>query len=91
LGLLSDSGQTVLGKPILNNLPYRWEIQPPLSQPRSRLAAVEVEGQIYVIGGEGEDGASLDLVEIYDLASKQWRQGAHWRWPPARRRTVATI
>jgi DNA-binding CsgD family transcriptional regulator/N-acetylneuraminic acid mutarotase len=76
LGLLSDSGQTLLGKPVLNNLPYRWEVQPPLSQPRSRLAAVEVEGQIYVIGGESEEGVSLDLVEIYHLESKQWRQGA---------------
>jgi DNA-binding CsgD family transcriptional regulator/N-acetylneuraminic acid mutarotase len=76
LGLLSDSGQTVLGQPVLNNLPYRWEIQPPLSQPRSRLAAVEVEGQIYAIGGEDEVGMPLDLVEIYDLASKQWRLGA---------------
>jgi N-acetylneuraminic acid mutarotase len=76
LGLLSDSGQTTMGKPVLNNVPYRWEVQPPLSQPRSRLAAVEEAGQIYAIGGEGEDGATLDLVEIYDLASGQWRRGA---------------
>lgn len=76
VALLSDSGQTVLGKPVLNNLPYRWEVQAPLSQPRSRMATVEVDGLIYVIGGEGEDGASLDLVEIYDLATNQWRQGA---------------
>ena len=76
LGLLSDSGQTVLGKPVLNNLPYRWEVQAPLSQPRSRLAAVEVANQIYVIGGEGEDGVPLDLVEIFDLDTKRWREGA---------------
>jgi DNA-binding CsgD family transcriptional regulator len=76
VGLLSDSGQTVLGKPLLNSLPYRWEVQPPLSQPRSRLAAVEVDGRIYVAGGEGEDGVTLDLVEIFDLASKQWQKGA---------------
>jgi hypothetical protein len=40
------------------------------------MATVEVDGLIYVVGGEGEDGAPLDLVEIYDLTSKQWRQGA---------------
>jgi DNA-binding CsgD family transcriptional regulator/N-acetylneuraminic acid mutarotase len=76
MGLLSDSGQTLLGKPVLNNLPYRWEVQPPLSQPRSRLAAVEEAGHIYVVGGEGEDGTTLDLVEIYDLEKGQWREGA---------------
>jgi DNA-binding CsgD family transcriptional regulator/N-acetylneuraminic acid mutarotase len=76
LGLLSDSGQTVLGRPVLNNLPYQWEVQVPLSQPRSRLAAVEVAGLIYAVGGEGEDGTALDLVEIYDLEVGQWRQGA---------------
>lgn len=76
LSLLSDSGQTVLGKPVLSNLPYGWEIQPPLSQPRSRLASVEIDGLIYAIGGEAEDGSALDLVEIFDLATKQWRDGA---------------
>ncbi|MCC6456804.1 MAG: hypothetical protein IT328_17750 [Caldilineaceae bacterium] len=75
MGLLSDSGQTLMGKPVLNNLPYRWEVQPPLSQPRSRLAAVEDGGQIYVVGGEGEDGTTLALVEIYDLERGEWRQG----------------
>lgn len=76
VGLLTDSGQTLIGVPMLNNLPYRWEIQPPLSQPRSRMAAVEDGGQIYVIGGEGADGTTLDLVEIYNLEQGQWRQGA---------------
>ena len=83
LGLLSDSGQTVLGKPVLNNLPYRWEVQAPLSQPRSRLAAVEVANQIYVIGGESEEGVPLDLVEIFDLDTKLWRQGASLPSPRA--------
>ena len=83
VGLLSDSGQTVLGKPVLNNLPYRWEMQAPLSQPRSRMAAVELAGLIYVLGGEGEDGAPLDLVEIYDLTTGQWRKGAPMASPRA--------
>jgi hypothetical protein len=76
VGLLTDSGQTLIGVPMLNNLPYRWEIQPPLSQPRSRMAAVEDSGEIYVMGGEGADGTALDLVEIYNLERGQWRQGA---------------
>jgi DNA-binding CsgD family transcriptional regulator/N-acetylneuraminic acid mutarotase len=83
LGLLSDSGQTVLGKPVLNNLPYQWKVQPPLSQPRSRLAAVEVAGQIYAIGGENEEGMALDRVEIFDLESGQWRQGSSMPDPRA--------
>ncbi len=76
VGLLSDSGQTLMGKPVLNNLPNRWEIQPPLSQPRSRMAAVESAGQIYVVGGEGEDGETLALMEIYDLNMGRWRRAA---------------
>jgi hypothetical protein len=65
-----------LGKPVLNNLSYKWEVQAPLSQPRSRMAAVELERQIYVMGGESEEGIPLDLVEIYDLELGRWRQGA---------------
>lgn len=76
VALLSDGGQTILGKPVLNNLPYRWEIQPSLSQPRSRMAAVVDGEKIYVIGGEGEEGAPLDLVEIFDLLTKQWQQAS---------------
>jgi N-acetylneuraminic acid mutarotase len=72
-----------LGKPILNNLPYRWEVQPPLSQPRSRHVAVELTDEIYVIGGESADGSALDLVEIFSLATKEWRQGAPMPSPRA--------
>lgn len=89
VGLLSDSGQTIMGKPVLNNLPNRWEIQPPLSQPRSRMAAVEAAGQIYVVGGEGEDGETLDLVEIYDLNMGQWRRAAPL--PSPRANLAATL
>lgn len=76
VGLLSDSGQMSFGKPVLTNVPNRWKVQPPLSQPRSRMAAVEVDGRIYVVGGEGEDGTPLDLVEIFELGSQEWREGA---------------
>jgi len=76
VALLSDGGQTILGKPVLNNLPYRWEVQPSLSQPRSRMAAIVDGNKIYVIGGEGEEGTPLDLMEVFDLVTKQWQKGA---------------
>ena len=71
LSLLSDSGQTIVGQPGIDNLP-RWEVRVPLGQPRSRLAAVQMGGQIYVAGGEGEGGNALDTVEVYDLDAGQW-------------------
>jgi DNA-binding CsgD family transcriptional regulator/N-acetylneuraminic acid mutarotase len=76
VALLSDGGQTILGKPVLNSLPYRWEVQPPLSQPRSRMGAIVDGDKIYVIGGEGEEGTPLGLVEVFDLLTKQWQQAS---------------
>lgn len=74
VGLLSDSGQTAIGKPAVEILP-RWEARPALPSPRSRLAVAHLGNQIYALGGEGRNGQTLDRVEIYALNEEQWRSG----------------
>jgi N-acetylneuraminic acid mutarotase len=69
--LLSDVGQTVVGKPAPENLP-RWEARTPLAQPRSRAAAAVVGDQFLIIGGENAAGNTLALVDAYDLRFNQW-------------------
>ena len=71
VGLLSDSGQTVIGKPALEILP-RWEAHAALPSPRSRLAVAQVGHVIYALGGEGGDGQTLDRVEVYPRGEGEW-------------------
>ncbi len=70
--LLSDAGQTIVGKPAVELQP-RWEARTPLLQPRSRMGVVQINDQIYVIGGEGADGQTLPSLDAYDLHFNQWR------------------
>jgi DNA-binding CsgD family transcriptional regulator/N-acetylneuraminic acid mutarotase len=82
LMLISDSGQTVVGKPVVESLP-RWAIQPPLQPARSRMAALQISGQIYVVGGESVGGVTLDRLDIFDLAQGQWTTGTALPTPRA--------
>jgi len=50
----------------------RWNEAARLPTARSRLAAVYVEGEIYVIGGDTPDGPT-GQVEEYTIASNTWR------------------
>ena len=38
----------------------RWEAGPPMSTARDRACAVVLDGAIYVMGGEDEDGTDLN-------------------------------
>ena len=72
--LLSDRGRTVLGQPVAR-LQARWEPRIPLSAPRSRLAVVYLQDQLYAIGGETASGNTVANVETYDLTVNEWRTG----------------
>ncbi|HME60861.1 MAG TPA: kelch repeat-containing protein, partial [Candidatus Binatia bacterium] len=54
-------------------LPGRWQLRASVPEPRSELAAVELNGKIYLIGGYIKNG---DLFEEYDPASDSWRRRA---------------
>jgi DNA-binding CsgD family transcriptional regulator len=49
----------------------RWQARAPLPTPRSGLALVAYEGQIYAIGGESADGVT-GAVERYDPQTDGW-------------------
>ncbi|MEZ4676061.1 MAG: LuxR C-terminal-related transcriptional regulator [Caldilineaceae bacterium] len=70
--LLSDSRSTVLGQPV-PALELRWEQRTPLDRPRSRLAVVLVDDQLYAIGGETVNGHVIADVDAYDLEINEWR------------------
>ncbi len=69
--LLSDSSLGVIGAPVVTTLP-RWEARTPLTSARSRLAGAVLGETLYALGGEGQDGETLDLVTAYDLRVNQW-------------------
>ena len=47
-----------------------WAVKAPMPTARRALAAVEVDGKIYAIGGSG--GGTLNIVEEYDPAVNTW-------------------
>jgi DNA-binding CsgD family transcriptional regulator/N-acetylneuraminic acid mutarotase len=53
----------------------RWNSMAPLPSPRSRLAAVYLDGKVYIIGGDTPDGVT-GAVEEYDPSSNSWRARA---------------
>jgi hypothetical protein len=50
-----------------------WTVGAPMPLVRDHLAAVVVEGEIWVIGGR--NGGLSGRVDIYDPAADQWREG----------------
>ena len=52
-----------------------WQTATPLPTPRSRLAAVGIGRQVYVIGGETATSYANN-VDIYDPASGAWQSGS---------------
>lgn len=54
-----------------------WENIQPMPTPREGMAAVALDGKIYVIGGKNETGYNaLDIVEIYDIQRQEWNTGS---------------
>jgi glucose/arabinose dehydrogenase/N-acetylneuraminic acid mutarotase len=54
----------------------RWDSLAPMPTARAGATAQVLNGDIYVIGGMGADGASVDVVEIYDPETNTWSTGA---------------
>lgn len=69
--LLSDTGAANLGQPTIPSEP-RWASQTPLSQPASRMAVVNTDRWLYVIGGESNEGTLSELA-AYDLDFNRWQ------------------
>src|SRR2546427_10247113 len=54
-------------------LPGKWELRAPMPSARTEVAAAELGGKIYVMGGYEKNG---DLLEEYDPAKDSWRRRA---------------
>jgi glucose/arabinose dehydrogenase/Ca2+-binding RTX toxin-like protein len=55
-----------------------WTPLPPMPTPRGGATAQAIGGKLYVAGGIGADGASLDTVEVFDPSA-----GPSGAWAPA--------
>ncbi len=66
---------------------YAWRVLPPLPTPRSEVAAVELGGRVYVIGGLDGLGRASTAVEVYAPASGRWSPGP--RLPEGRHHAAA--
>ncbi|RMF59684.1 MAG: T9SS C-terminal target domain-containing protein [Bacteroidetes bacterium] len=49
-----------------------WSARAPMPTPRWGAAAVVLDGQIYVLGGQNAQGVVLDVVERFDPATGTW-------------------
>jgi PKD repeat protein len=52
-----------------------WTVLPPMTIPRGGAVANPLQGKIYVAGGMGADGASLDSMEVFDPVTNSWSSG----------------
>lgn len=67
--------------------PEAWSSGAPMPTARGRLAAAEVDGIIYAIGGERDDGSVLAAVEAFNPVTDSWSTKASM--PTARRNLAA--
>jgi N-acetylneuraminic acid mutarotase len=60
-----------------------WTIGKNMSTARNELAAVELNGKIYVMGGEdiAAGGDEKDTVEVYDIKRNEWIVGTMAHMP----------
>lgn len=56
-----------------------WGIVAPLIAPASEQAVVEMDGNIYVIGGYPPGRIPVSEVQIYDSRTNRWRMGPSLR------------
>jgi DNA-binding CsgD family transcriptional regulator len=69
--LLSDGDLQGAGQPAVRLEP-RWELRTPAQEALSRSALVRLDDHLYLIGGEGVDGAPVANVAAYQLPTNEW-------------------
>ena len=76
LVLLLIGSFTIYSKNIffkIEGLENEWETRSPMPTKRTEHVAIEVSGEIYVIGGFDISGRILKKVELYNIESDSWR------------------
>ena len=73
-GMTGDRGNKLSTTEIYDPSTDSWEMGVPMLTGRSSLAAVQVDGTIYAIGGSTLENPYLDIVEAYDPEAGVWTQ-----------------
>ena len=73
-GMTGDRGNKLSTTEIYDPSTDSWEMGVPMLTGRSSLAAAQVDGTIYAIGGSTLQTPYLDIVEAYDPAAGAWTQ-----------------
>lgn len=53
-----------------------WSMEDPLPNPRGAHGAAVVDGEIFLVGGVGVDGALIEAVDVYHPVEESWRSEA---------------
>ncbi len=51
----------------------RWQFVAPMGTKRGCLGLAELDGQIYAVGGQDDQGVKLCSAEKYDPALSEWQ------------------
>lgn len=81
---LDDAPAVPDGDPVLGG----WEIKKKMLTARTEVAAVALDGKVYVIGGIDGFGRSVNMVEIYNPKTDEWVAGPPL---PEKRHHVAAV
>ena len=57
----------------------RWLSIAPMSGPRSSACSVVLDGELWVLGGRGENGRALPSVEVWNPQANSWRSSPSFR------------
>ena len=61
--------------------PRTWQFRSPMPTARTGVAAVALNGQVYVMGGLDAQGRIVDIVERYDPQTDTWHEAPRLRTP----------
>jgi len=75
-GGCADRGQVLNSAERLCTTTKKWEVLPPMSQPRRGAVAGAFAGKLYICGGCSGDGIATNSVECFDPCTRTWQAAA---------------
>jgi N-acetylneuraminic acid mutarotase len=72
-GMTGERGNKLSSTEVYDPVEDQWSMGPAMPTARSSLAAAELDGVVYALGGSGVD-PTLDVAEALDTAAGEWRR-----------------